>query len=51
VFLSHTKLDGRFTIRLAVGHLKTTERHVQRAWDLLREHLAPLAAAQAGPAD
>jgi len=51
VFLSHTKLDGRFTIRLAVGHLKTTQRHVQRAWDLLREHLTPLTAAQAGPAD
>ena len=51
VFLSHTKLDGRFTIRLAVGHLKTTERHVQRAWDLLREHLTPLTAAQAGPAE
>jgi aromatic-L-amino-acid decarboxylase len=37
VFLSHTKLGGRFVIRLAIGHLGTEERHVQRAWDLLRE--------------
>ena len=36
VFLSHTKLNGRFTIRLAIGNLRTERRHVQRAWDLLR---------------
>ncbi|HMC76877.1 MAG TPA: pyridoxal-dependent decarboxylase [Vicinamibacterales bacterium] len=35
VFLSHTKLDGRFVLRLAIGNLNTTERHVARAWDLL----------------
>jgi len=36
VFLSHTKLDGRFVLRLAIGNLRTTERHVRQAWDLLR---------------
>jgi aromatic-L-amino-acid/L-tryptophan decarboxylase len=36
VFLSHTRLDGRFTIRLAVGNLRTEARHVERAWELLR---------------
>ncbi len=35
-FLSHTKLDGRFTIRLAIGNLRTERRHVDHAWDLLR---------------
>jgi aromatic-L-amino-acid/L-tryptophan decarboxylase len=35
VFLSHTKLDGRFVIRLAIGHLRTEEHHVRRAWELL----------------
>jgi aromatic-L-amino-acid decarboxylase len=35
VFLSHTKLDGRYVLRLAVGNLQTTERHVARAWELL----------------
>ena len=37
VFLSHTRLDGRFTIRLSVGNLRTEPRHVERAWELLRE--------------
>ena len=36
VFLSHTRLDGRFTIRLSVGNLRTEARHVERAWELLR---------------
>ena len=35
IFLSHTKLDGRFVLRLAVGNLHTTEAHVRRAWELL----------------
>jgi aromatic-L-amino-acid decarboxylase len=43
VFLSHTRLDGRFTIRVAVGNLRTEERHVRRAWELLREAAATIA--------
>jgi aromatic-L-amino-acid decarboxylase len=35
VFLSHTKLDGRFVLRLAIGNIHTSERHVARAWELL----------------
>jgi aromatic-L-amino-acid decarboxylase len=35
IFLSHTKLEGRFVLRLAIGNLNTTERHVARAWELL----------------
>ena len=42
VFLSHTRLHGRFAIRLAVGHVRTEERHVRRAWDLFNEHLRAL---------
>jgi aromatic-L-amino-acid decarboxylase len=37
VFLSHTRLDGRFTIRVAIGNLRTEPRHLERAWALLRE--------------
>jgi len=35
-FLSHTRLDDRFTIRLSVGNLRTEPRHVERAWALLQ---------------
>ena len=42
VFLSHTRLRNRFTIRLAVGSLHTRERHVERAWELLRAEAAKL---------
>ena len=40
VFLSHTRLGGRYTIRLSVGNLRTEPRHVERAWALLREEAA-----------
>ena len=40
VFLSHTKLDGRYVLRLAIGNLNTTERHVARAWELLNQAAA-----------
>lgn len=39
VFLSHTKLNGAFTLRLAIGHIRTEERHVRRAWELMHDLL------------
>ena len=39
-YLSHTRLDGRLVIRLAIGNLRTERRHVQEAWDLLRQAAA-----------
>jgi aromatic-L-amino-acid/L-tryptophan decarboxylase len=36
IYISHTRLDGRFVLRLAVGHERTTEADVRRAWDVLR---------------
>ena len=35
-FLSHTRLGGRYVIRLAIGNERTTEDDVRRAWDALR---------------
>jgi aromatic-L-amino-acid decarboxylase len=35
IFLSHTKLDGRYVLRLAIGNERTTEDDVRRAWEVL----------------
>jgi aromatic-L-amino-acid decarboxylase len=35
VCLSHTKLGGKFTLRLAIGHLRTEREHVRLAWNEL----------------
>jgi aromatic-L-amino-acid decarboxylase len=40
VFLSHTRLDGRYVIRLSIGNIRTELRHVERAWELLRKAAA-----------
>ncbi|HSJ08015.1 MAG TPA: pyridoxal-dependent decarboxylase [Longimicrobiales bacterium] len=37
VFLSHTKIDGRYALRLAIGNIRTSSVHVERAWQLARE--------------
>lgn len=36
VFMTHTSLRGKYTLRLVVGQRTTAERHVKLAWDLLR---------------
>jgi aromatic-L-amino-acid decarboxylase len=36
VFLSHTEINGKLTLRLSVGNLRTAQAHVDQAWDLLR---------------
>jgi aromatic-L-amino-acid decarboxylase len=36
MFLSHTKLNGRYVLRLAIGNAHTTEDDVRRAWEVLR---------------
>ncbi|HZI17492.1 MAG TPA: pyridoxal-dependent decarboxylase [Pyrinomonadaceae bacterium] len=38
-FISHTKLGGAFTLRLAVGNVRTAEGHVESLWHLLNQKL------------
>lgn len=40
VLLTHTRVDGRLTLRLSIGQTSTQRRHVVAAWDLISE-LAP----------
>jgi aromatic-L-amino-acid decarboxylase len=37
IYLTHTKLKDRLTLRLCVGQTHTEERHVARAWDLIQK--------------
>ena len=46
VFISHTKLYGRYVLRLAIGHERTTIAHVGRAWTLLQEAAQSLSASR-----
>ena len=40
IFISHTKIAGKFALRLAIGNLRTTREDVARAWAILREQCA-----------
>jgi aromatic-L-amino-acid decarboxylase len=39
-YLSHTRINDRVVLRLAIGNVGTAERHVARAWQLLRDAAA-----------
>jgi len=41
-FLSHTKLNDKLALRLSIGNIRTTERHVRQVWELLNEQLKRL---------
>jgi aromatic-L-amino-acid/L-tryptophan decarboxylase len=43
-FLSHTKLSGRYTIRIAIGHIRTQESHVRSTWELIERELKEIRA-------
>jgi aromatic-L-amino-acid decarboxylase len=36
-YLSHTKLNGKFTLRLSIGSLRVEERHIEKVWRQLGE--------------
>ena len=36
IFLSHTVIDGRFSLRLCVGQVRVTEQTVLRAWQVIK---------------
>lgn len=36
MFIIHTKLDGRTTLRMSTGHTDTEKRHVEAAWETIR---------------
>jgi aromatic-L-amino-acid decarboxylase len=42
LYLSHTRLDDRFVLRLALGGTLTERRHVEAAWERIRETAARL---------
>ncbi len=37
VYLSHTRVRGSYSLRIAIGNIHTTEAHVRRAFDLVKE--------------
>jgi aromatic-L-amino-acid decarboxylase len=38
-YLSHTKLNDKFALRLSVGSLRVEEKHIENIWNLLNEKL------------
>lgn len=42
IYLTHTKLDGKYTLRMSIGQTNTELHHVERAWGLIQSTAAKL---------
>lgn len=42
LFISHTKLNGKFVLRLTISGIRTEERHIKEAWELIQFKLTEL---------
>lgn len=42
LFLTHTKLNGKYTIRIVLGNTHLEKRHVDNAWELIEETASQL---------
>lgn len=37
IYLTHTKLNGKYTLRMVIAQTNVEFRHVEKAWDLIKE--------------
>lgn len=42
IYLTHTKIDGRYLLRMVTAQTGVTENHVLKAWQLIRENASAL---------
>lgn len=42
MYLSHTKLNGLYTLRMVIGQTYVSQKHVAAAWELIQTHAAAL---------
>jgi|KBSMisStandDraft_5_1062788.scaffolds.fasta_scaffold09750_2 aromatic-L-amino-acid decarboxylase len=43
LYLTHTRLDNKLTLRLSIGQTNTTARHVEQAWRRIQQEAGKLA--------
>ena len=39
-YISHTKLNDKFTLRVSIGNLQVEKRHIEKLWNMLNENLS-----------
>ncbi len=48
IFISHTKLEGRYVLRLAIGHERTREADILRAWHVIQREAVHVTTSSTG---
>lgn len=47
-FISHTRLFGRMTLRIAIGNLRTTDDDLERVWQVVKREAGKLSSSDKG---
>ncbi|MFZ2285808.1 MAG: pyridoxal-dependent decarboxylase [Bacteroidales bacterium] len=42
LYLTHTKIDGKYALRMVTAQTNVTERHVLQAWEMIRKYASAL---------
>jgi aromatic-L-amino-acid decarboxylase len=50
LYLTHTVLNGRYTLRVCVGQTQTEAAHVRQAWELIQQNASLLEGSGGGKA-
>lgn len=45
-YLSHTKLNGKYTLRLSIGSVRVEQRHIEKVWRLLKTSVGSVSVAR-----
>lgn len=46
IYMTHTKLNGKYALRWVGGHPELTKAHVERAWEIIKEYATKNATAK-----
>lgn len=42
IFITHTKLNGKYTLRFVGGHPDLTKAHLEKAWELIKKQVSAI---------
>jgi aromatic-L-amino-acid decarboxylase len=42
IYMTHTKLDGKYTLRWVGGHAELTKKHVENAWKIIKQKVSTI---------
>jgi len=46
IYLTHTKVNGIYTLRMAIGQINVDQKHIEKAWELITSRAVEITISQ-----